>query len=98
MSLGATDVLVIDLDDLASAADPSELSWALARLDVWLVSGERPVTPGWLVVARDPRVELMHCDAMERAAGFRPLTTRLLWRLGGPRGEDIATLVLKREP
>src|SRR5713226_6968236 len=50
--LGATDLLVIDLDNLPASLDPSALIPLLSRIRLWLVSGERPVAARWLDVAR----------------------------------------------
>ena len=94
----ASDMLVIDLDDAPDSPDARSLLPLLTRLEVWLVAGERPVSPGWLDAARWPGAKLIHSDAPERAAGFDAVAAALLRRIVGPGGPEIAALVLAREP
>ena len=94
----STDILVIDLDDAPDSPDAPNLLPLLTRLEVWLVAGERAVSPGWLDAVRWPGVKLTHCDTTERAAGFDTVASALLRRIEGPTGPEIAALVLAREP
>jgi len=94
----STDILVIDLDNGPDSPDAPNLLPLLTRLDVWLVAGERPVSPGWQDAVRWPGVKLTHCDSAERASGFDTVASALLRRIVGPSGAEIAALVLSREP
>lgn len=94
----STDILVIDLDDAAESPDAPNLLPLLTRLEVWLVAGERDVSPSWQDAVRWPGVKLTHCDTAERASGFDSVASGLLRRIVGPTGPEIAALVLAREP
>ena len=89
----STDILVIDLDDAAESPDAATLLPLLTRLEVWLVAGERAVSPGWLDAVRWPGVKLTHGEG-----GVDGVATALLRRIAGPSGTEIAALVLAREP
>jgi hypothetical protein len=89
----STDILVIDLDDAAESPDAPNLLPLLTRLEVWLVAGERAVSPGWLDAVRWPGVKLTHGQE-----GFDAVASALLRRIEGPTGAEIAALVLAREP
>jgi len=89
----STDILVIDLDDAAESPDAATLLPLLTRLEVWLVAGERAVSPGWLDAVRWPGVKLTHGEG-----GVDAVATALLRRIAGPSGTEIAALVLAREP
>jgi hypothetical protein len=91
----STDILVIDLDDTPESPDAATLLPLLTRLEVWLIAGQRAVSPGWLEAVRWPGVKLTHSDA---AGGFDAVATALLRRIVGPSGPEIAALVLAREP
>ena len=88
----STDILVIDLDDAAESPDAATLLPLLTRLEVWLVAGERAVSPGWLDAVRWPGVKLTE------GGGLDAVATALLRRIAGPSGSEIAALVLAREP
>jgi len=94
----STDILVIDLDDAPESPDAPNLLPLLTRLEVWLVAGEREVSPSWQDAVRWPGVKLTHCDPAERASGFDTVASGLLRRIVGPTGPEIAALVLAREP
>jgi len=94
----STDILVIDLDDAAESPDAPNLLPLLTRLEVWLVAGDRGVSPSWQDAVRWPGVKLTHCDTAERASGFDTVASGLLRRIVGPTGPEIAALVLAREP
>ena len=94
----ASDIVVIDLDDAPDSPDARGLLPLLTRLEVWLVAGERAVSPSWLDAMRWPGVKLIHCDGPERATGFDGVATALQRRIEGPGGPEIAALVLAREP
>jgi hypothetical protein len=89
----SADILVIDLDDAPESPDAPNLLPLLTRLEVWLVAGERPVSPGWLDAVRWPGVKLTHGEG-----GFDAVASALLRRIVGPGGPEIAALVLAREP
>ena len=92
------DILVIDLDDAAESPDAHTLLPLLTRLEVWLMAGERALSPSWQDAVRWPGVRLVRCDNVERAAGFDTVAAALLRRIVGPTGTEIASLVLAREP
>jgi hypothetical protein len=94
----STDILVIDLDDAAESPEAANLLPLLTRLEVWLVAGERGVSPSWQDAVRWPGVKLTHCDTAERSSGFDTVASGLLRRIVGPTGPEIAALVLAREP
>jgi hypothetical protein len=94
----SSDILVIDLDDAPESPDAPNLLPLLTRLEVWLVAGERAVSPSWLDAVRWPGVKLAHCDPAARASGVDAVASALLRRLEGPSGPEIAALVLAREP
>jgi hypothetical protein len=96
----STDILVINLDDAAESPDAATLLPLLTRLEVWLVAGERAVSPGWLEAVRWPGVKLTHNAATgaEEGGGVDAVATALLRRIAGPSGTEIAALVLAREP
>jgi hypothetical protein len=96
----STDILVIDLDEAAESPDAATLLPLLTRLEVWLVAGERAVSPGWLDAVRWPGVKLTHSAATgaEQGGGLDAVATALLRRIAGPSGTEIAALVLAREP
>ena len=54
----STDILVIDLDSGPDSPDAPNLLPLLTRLDVWLVAGDRSVSPGWQDAVRWPGVKL----------------------------------------
>jgi hypothetical protein len=89
----SADILVIDLDDAPESPDAPNLLPLLTRLEVWLVAGERTVSPSWLDVVRWPGVKLTHSEG-----GVDAVAAALLRRLVGPSGPEIAALVLAREP
>jgi hypothetical protein len=93
----ATDILVVDLDDAPESPDAHNLLPLLTRLEVWLVAGERGVSPSWQDAVRWPGVKLTHCDTAERASGFDTVGSALLRRIVGPSGSEIAALVLASE-
>jgi hypothetical protein len=94
----SADIVVIDLDDGPDSPDARVLLPLLTRLEVWLVAGERSVSPSWLDAVRWPGVQLIHCDGAERASGFDGVAAALQRRIEGPTGPEIAALVLAREP
>jgi hypothetical protein len=96
-ALHATDILVVDLDDAPESPDAHNLLPLLTRLEVWLVAGERGVSPSWQDAVRWPGVQLTHCDTAERASGFDTVASALLRRIVGPSGSEIAALVLASE-
>jgi len=89
----STDILVIDLDDAPESPDAPNLLPLLTRLEVWLVAGERPVSPGWQDAVGWPGVKLTHSGG-----GLDAVASALLRRIEGPTGPEIAALVLAREP
>ena len=93
----STDILVIDLDDAPESPDAHTLLPLLTRLEVWLVAGERGVSPSWQDAVRWPGVKLTRCDTAERASGFDTVASALLRRIVGPSGSEIAALVLASE-
>ncbi len=93
----STDILVVDLDDAPESPDAHNLLPLLTRLEVWLVAGERGVSPSWQDAVRWPGVKLTHCDTAERASGFDTVASALLRRIVGPNGSEIAALVLASE-
>ena len=78
---------------MAESPDAPNLLPLLTRLEVWLVAGERAVSPGWLDAVRWPGVKLTH-----GGEGFDAVASALLRRIEGPTGAEISALVLSREP
>jgi hypothetical protein len=90
------DALVVDLLDGGPTVKPALLVPALQHVKAWLVTGKKPVAPGWLdfVIQGGARVVRCHCTT----GGFESLITGLESALRGPQLERIAALVLEEEP
>jgi len=95
----AGDVLVVDLSDPPSCADPSTLEACLARgAGLCLVLGDSLVAPAWVEIARLPGVRILRCSFSHGHLGYGAVVAEVLERVRGPTGERIATLVLQSEP
>jgi HlyD family secretion protein len=96
--IAATDGVVADLCDFPGAPDPDRLRGLLSRADLWLlVEKDAPYAQFVHVLARaDARV--VACTPAERSEGFVPLARVLAGWLEGPPSDDIAKLVLSKEP
>lgn len=95
--LGGCSVVVAEM----AAADDDALLTGLrglaGRADLWLVVAEARIGVGWLLLAREPRVQVVMCAA-GGGDDLALLASALLARFGAFTGGEIAEMVLSREP
>lgn len=97
-SIGATDLILLDLCDLPADVHPAAVGSLLESANLWLVAGGMPIEPEWLEIAQRPGVTVQICAVEERAHDFRPVITRLLAYLRGPSGMELAEMIVSAEP
>lgn len=92
------DAVVVDLAAYLPALHADELPLLPGRAPIWLVSPEGPIGPQWAWLSTHPAVRLVRCTRMQRAEGFPPIVGALVGRIAGPSSDELARLVLEREP
>ncbi len=96
--IGATDTVVADLGDFPGTVDPERLRGLLTRADLWLVVEKgAPYAEFMHVLARAPS-RVLELGASDRREGFRQLAGKLRAKFQRPLPEEIAELVLSKEP
>jgi hypothetical protein len=101
-AVGPGDLVVLDLADSPEPADPERLRVLIGHTHLYVVVGSNPIQPVWLALlasgaqARIP-ITIVECGPQERSGRYRVLVSRLLGRLRGPSGDELAQLVLQGE-
>ncbi len=96
--IAAKDTVVADLCDFPGSPDPDRLQGLLSRADLWLLVEKGAPYADFLHMPARADARVVPCTAAERSEGFVRLAGALSAMLEGPSSEELAALVLTKEP
>ncbi|HXF95254.1 MAG TPA: efflux RND transporter periplasmic adaptor subunit [Gemmatimonadales bacterium] len=96
--IAAADTIVADLADFPCAVDLDRLRGLVDRCELWLVVEDTAVYSEFLKLLAHPPVQIVTCATAERTEGYSRLAKALTARLRGSPTQELADLVLAKEP
>ncbi|MGH7615468.1 MAG: efflux RND transporter periplasmic adaptor subunit, partial [Gemmatimonadales bacterium] len=90
--------VVADLCDFPGSTDPDRLRGLLSRADLWLLVEKDAPYAQFVHVLAGADARVVACTPAERSEGFVGLVGALAGWLQGPPSDDLAKLVLSKEP
>lgn len=93
-----TDCVLVVLDDTPAELAPQAANALLGRASLILVAGTKPVAPRWLEVAARPGVTVVTTSSAALGSQSAIILSEVSARIRGPTGDELAALVLAREP